>query len=119
MNLKMIAVLLATTMAGSVCAADAAFPVKGKMHSAMECAACHKTSTPVKNAPQSSCRGCHGDMKNAKQVLFTEAAGRQLKLNVHDTHAGDLRCTSCHKVHKESKLYCNEACHHKFQNKTP
>lgn len=32
------------------------------------------------------------------------------KLNPHDSHAGQLKCTECHKEHSKSSLYCLE-CH--------
>ena len=31
-------------------------------------------------------------------------------VNPHKTHYGDMKCTECHKIHGESRLYCN-TCH--------
>ncbi len=35
-------------------------------------------------------------------------------VNPHKTHYGDMKCTQCHKIHGESRLYCNTC--HDFQD---
>lgn len=81
----------------------------------VNCEACHKTNAPVAAAKSKSCKQCHN---------YNELAAKTSKLNPnpHDSHAGQLRCTLCHKEHSESVVYCKE-CHKngdpKFNFKTP
>jgi len=35
-------------------------------------------------------------------------------VNPHKSHYGDMRCTQCHRIHSESRLYCNKC--HDFQD---
>jgi hypothetical protein len=52
--------------------------------------------------------GCHDDFEAAK--VATENYNGTAR-NPHDSHYGDaLECYTCHRVHRESTLYCNQ-CH--------
>ncbi|MCL1046544.1 cytochrome c3 family protein [Shewanella electrodiphila] len=95
-------------------------PVLGK-HQAFEitCADCHKTEKPTRKASQKACRSCHENQKEKKAIAFKDKDGREVTLNIHDSHVGDIRCTVCHSTHTKSKLYCNEACHHAFELQVP
>lgn len=78
------------------------------------CQACHKTQTPSRAAKASACNGCHSYDALAKQTA-------QIQPNPHDSHAGQIRCTLCHKEHKASENYCR-SCHatgEKFGFKVP
>ncbi|QUN05022.1 flavocytochrome c [Shewanella yunxiaonensis] len=77
------------------------------------CKTCHQTPGKVaddsENYINTQCKSCHGDyaaLKNPK-----------LKIDPHDSHLGDINCTSCHKGHEQSKVYCNEC--HSFDLKIP
>jgi hypothetical protein len=68
------------------------------------CVDCHKSDKPTRSAPISACKTCHGEYADiAKKTA-------DMKPNPHDSHAGEVRCTLCHKSHSPSVLYCNE-CH--------
>jgi hypothetical protein len=74
------------------------------VHSDFTCVECHEEDVPTGNAPSSVCNACHGD--------YSEVAGltEQVEPNPHDSHQGELKCTACHKAHRESVLFCN-SCH--------
>jgi hypothetical protein len=69
-----------------------------------------------------SCRGCHGDgdPRNALTTAqcfschksYQEVAKltKDLAINPHESHFGNIDCGQCHKAHQKSKLYCNK-CH--------
>ena len=97
-------------MTASLNVALAQVPVMGKHGElGIQCAACHKTDAPTSRAPASACANCHGSY--AEVAAKTKA----LKPNPHDSHAGEVRCTLCHKSHKPSTVYCNEC--HRFDMK--
>lgn len=65
-------------------------------------------------APQQACQSCHSyDSVAAKTARIVP--------NPHDSHAGEVRCTLCHKEHKASENFCCK-CHQlgeKFGYKVP
>lgn len=78
------------------------------------CEACHKTNSPSRAAKASSCARCHTYADVAKKTS-------KMNPNPHESHAGEVRCTLCHREHKASVNYCLE-CHQtgeKFQFKVP
>ncbi len=85
----------------------------------VECKQCHESMPPKMPTSQDACISCHGNSDKRKQVKIHEGEDRVLEMNIHQSHVGDLRCGVCHSSHKESKLYCNEACHHRFDTKVP
>ena len=102
----------ALLLAGTVSAAS----VTMSKHAArgVTCEACHKTATPSRAARASSCAGCH---------TYADVARKTAKMNPnpHESHAGEIRCTLCHKEHKASENYCLQ-CHatgEKFRFKVP
>lgn len=92
------------------------------VHAEMElaCEDCHNTKEPVKRAPVSTCKGCHGNLDGTYKGMLSDDGklsekvypeGNSTKtVNFHNSHQGDLRCTLCHTAHKQPVLYCNE-CH--------
>lgn len=112
--------LLLSILSSTAFVASAGHSLKSPHQQAgLECSDCHKNTPPKRKASQKACRSCHSDMKDAAASILSEGADRKVEMNIHDTHVGDLRCTVCHSAHRESKLYCNDACHHKFDLKTP
>ncbi|MCD7990135.1 MAG: cytochrome c3 family protein [Klebsiella quasipneumoniae] len=71
----------------------------------VNCAMCHGSAAPVAPAKAKSCMQCHEYGK-----LAEASAKKGMALNPHDSHAGQLRCTLCHKEHNQSVLHCRE-CH--------
>ena len=69
----------------------------------VSCEACHKTKAPNGAAKASSCNACHSYGDLAKKT-------EKVNPNPHDSHAGEIRCTLCHKEHKVSENYCIQ-CH--------
>ena len=51
------------------------------------------------------CLGCHEETYPDLVVLTAER-----ERNPHDSHWGEMDCRICHKVHRESVLYCTQ-CH--------
>lgn len=93
---------------------------KVHLDNGLECADCHETDTPTKRANQRLCIECHGDKADDDEVkTLVDANGTKDESTIHTSHAGQLRCTLCHAIHKPSVLYCNEGCHHTWQIKVP
>lgn len=93
---------------------------KAHLDNGLECADCHETDIPEKRANQRLCIDCHGGKTDDKEVkTLVDANGTKAESAIHTSHAGQLRCTLCHAVHKQSTLYCNEGCHHTWQLITP
>jgi len=76
------------------------------------CAACHTESPPAEQPDTAVCTNCHG---NYAQIAAKTASDQP---NPHDSHLGDIACTSCHQVHQASQTYCAK-CHKNFNMKTP
>ncbi|MGE4262741.1 cytochrome c3 family protein [Shewanella sp.] len=83
------------------------------------CVKCHDAMPPKSPPSQEKCVSCHGGADKRKEINLHEGEDRNIKMNIHKPHVGELRCGVCHSVHQESKLYCNEACHHRFDVKVP
>lgn len=110
--------LLAAFLIGSIFAfpALAQAPQQFKhMQRGVACESCHNSAAPAGPAKAKSCAKCH----SYDQVAQKSAS---LPLNPHDSHAGQLRCTLCHREHSDSVVHCKE-CHKngdpKFDFKTP
>jgi fumarate reductase flavoprotein subunit len=116
MNRKLMLLLIAAVLTGAVFAAEKRSGEITGAHAEAElgCTDCHATDKPVKNAPQSSCIECHGDRSDETPMVLKEKNGLEFTVSPHNSHAGQIRCTLCHKLHGKSILYCNEACHHEF-----
>ncbi|ADD69383.1 fumarate reductase flavoprotein subunit precursor [Denitrovibrio acetiphilus DSM 12809] len=72
----------------------------------VQCADCHGTDSPSESAKMPACLECHGSYQE-----LAEATADVEEANPHDSHMGELDCGSCHGIHKESHLFCNEECH--------
>jgi len=59
------------------------------------------------------CLACHGPMD--KLVARTRPA-QFADRNPHESHLGEIACTTCHRGHEKSAVYCLD-CHPKFQMK--
>ncbi|WP_287195228.1 cytochrome c3 family protein [Syntrophothermus sp.] len=65
----------------------------------------YETPLPELKVSQQECLKCHGS--------YEKIAERTAKLepNPHENpHYGNLECNACHKMHRESKVYCAQ-CH--------
>lgn len=74
-------------------------------HSGVACADCHNgMANPKEKASVAACLQCHDGYKGMAE------ATKNLKVNPHDSHEGEIECTACHKPHGRSVDYC-EQCH--------
>jgi len=70
----------------------------------IDCAECHESHFPDSGISLEDCLKCHGSYEDLAE------ATKRVEPNPHVSHYMDLRCTLCHKGHKDSVLYCN-ICH--------
>ena len=91
MKLNRLIAAAAIVLAGAFCTAQAAPTMAKHMQKGVTCEQCHNSSAPT-------------------------AAAKKVALNPHDSHAGQLRCTLCHKEHEQSVLYCRQ-CHKNAEDK--
>lgn len=97
---------LISALAFALCGSALAQPTMSKhMSRGVPCQACHMSATPAGPAKAKSCAQCH-----KYPDLAAASAAKKMALNPHDSHAGQLRCTLCHKEHEQSRLHCRE-CH--------
>ncbi len=90
------------------------------LEAGLKCADCHNTDKPETKAPQSACIECHDTMADGTPVTFKDGKGVSYTVSPHASHAGQIRCTLCHRAHRPSTLYCNDGgCHHDFILKVP
>ena len=82
----------AILLAGAFCTAQAAPTMAKHMQKGVTCEQCHSSSAPVAAAKSKACMKCHN-----YQDLAAASAAKKVALNPHDSHAGQLRCTLCHK----------------------
>lgn len=66
------------------------------------CTACHKDGNPSNHPTSQDCFKCHGGYA---QIIKKTAS---LDTNPHDTHLGEIECTSCHSGHAKPKLICTQ-----------
>lgn len=82
----------------------------------VSCNGCHGDDLiPDANATTANaqCANCHGGMQDVAQNFKGPPY-----LNPHASHLGNIPCSSCHKVHQESKAYCLN-CHTNFNMPIP
>ena len=75
------------------------------------CEQCHGGKPKAERVSMETCLGCHGSY----QKLAESSKGKSP--NSHDSHLGEIRCTLCHHVHKDSEMYCKKC--HPFELKVP
>jgi RecJ-like exonuclease len=75
------------------------------------CERCHGKKPKKERVSMETCLGCHGSY----QTLAESSKGKSP--NPHESHIGEVRCTLCHHVHKDSEMYCNQC--HTFELKMP
>ena len=92
-------------LAFSVQAADMQFK---HMQRGITCQQCHGVASPSTPAKAKNCNKCHNYSALAEQT--SPAKKPNLKLNPHDSHAGGLRGTLCHREHAASVNHC-KTCH--------
>lgn len=118
--MKYFLIFLVVISAAVLAYGDDVHKLRGKhLENGLACADCHGTDSPSEKAPQSACRGCHGDMTDMAPLAFKDTSGHDFKVNPHNSHLGSMRCTKCHQIHSPSKLFCNEGCHHSFELNVP
>lgn len=110
--MKKLKFALASLLFIGLCSAVSAQPTMMK-HQAkgVSCEQCHKSAAPVAAAKSKACMQCHN-----YPALAKASAEKKLALNPHDSHAGQLRCTLCHKEHQQSVVYCRQ-CHKNADDK--
>lgn len=65
----------------------------------------YSTPLPGLKVSQQECLRCHGSYEKVAALTA------KMEPNPHENpHFGNLECSSCHKMHKESKVYCAQ-CH--------
>lgn len=105
----LLPVFLFVCLFAVIAAAQSVNTVKGKhAENGLKCEDCHGTVAPEKKASSKACIECHGQVPG--EVKEYHDGGKPLKVNPHESHQGEIRCTLCHSSHGESKLYCVE-CH--------
>ena len=77
----------------------------------LECKSCHGAAEPPKAVGMDVCISCHG----AYQKLAEKT--KKVAPNPHDSHLGEVECSTCHHIHKPSEDGCR-ACH-EWGYKTP
>jgi hypothetical protein len=77
------------------------------------CDLCHGKPAGEDAGSTGQCLKCH--VSYERVAALTKSKG--VSPNPHDSHYGEIRCTLCHRVHKDSELYCNGC--HSFDLKVP
>lgn len=115
MNIKALTIGCVVALAlGQSAYANQTMQFKHQQRS-IPCVQCHGVASPSTPAKSKACMKCHTYEAVAEK-------SKHLNPNPHDSHAGQLRCTLCHKEHAQSVVYCKE-CHigsdPKFNFKVP
>ena len=116
MNFKalILGCALAFAAAQTAYSAPAAMQFKHQQRS-VSCDKCHGVANPSTPAKAKACAKCHTYDAVAEKT-------KNMNPNPHDSHAGQLRCTLCHREHAQSVVYC-KTCHigsdPKFNFKVP
>lgn len=75
----------------------------------ISCSACHANGV-IGQIHNTTCLSCHGPM----ETLVAKTTPQQFQdRNPHQSHLGEIDCTTCHVQHGPQKIYCLE-CHPKF-----
>jgi len=77
----------------------------------INCQGCHDANGAPKAVSSDKCLKCHKSYEHVAELT----KGREV--NPHISHEGKVECLQCHKVHKESELFCNTC--HNFDMKVP
>ena len=111
MTIRTIAVVTSLLIATTTCYAKGASKTISGKHkkNALTCSSCHGSNKPVSPATQEACITCHGEIVTitAREI---SVGTKVVKVNVHDSHYGEVDCLVCHKIHGTGRLMCNE-CH--------
>ena len=91
--------------------ATSAFLVEQHSKKGITCERCHGDKPKEQRVPMETCLGCHGSYQKLAE------ATKEKSPNPHESHIGEIRCTLCHHVHKDSEFYCNTC--HQFDVKFP
>ncbi len=78
----------------------------------LSCSACHSENPPAATPETAKCLTCHGGSYGR---LAADTVNDQP--NPHQSHQGELACSSCHHVHKASVTMCSSC--HSFDMITP
>ena len=74
-------------------------------HNTLACNVCHVNG--ISQAPtKETCLSCHGPF----EALAKKTEKLNPAFNPHNSHRGQEECTTCHGVHRQSSLACND-CH--------
>ena len=82
--------------------------ITSAVHADLECADCH-IEKPESEAPDmDTCFECHESYDAVAELTS------KLYNNPHDSHKGEPECSTCHSMHGQSRLSCNDC--HSFDN---
>lgn len=76
----------------------------------LACTACHGEAAFTEPVKETTCTTCHGTYAELGQKGRWEP-------NPHQSHMGELACSTCHNIHKPSVSFCDEC--HSFGMQTP
>lgn len=71
--------------------------------SGVTCETCHGGAAFTEPVAEAACTQCHGSYSEL-------AAKTPWEPNPHQSHMGELACSTCHNVHKPSVSFCDQ-CH--------
>lgn len=107
--------VLVTLTVAVPCLSEAVTINKKHLDNGITCIDCHEEAAPQRAAKAASCITCHTEVPGSVKTYLDQ--GNQRSVNIHASHEGCVRCTLCHGIHRESRLYCNDC--HKFEVKVP
>jgi hypothetical protein len=103
--------LLAAAQTPAVPGSGHGYLIDKHVAAGLKCETCHANAPPPHVPAMSVCTGCHGSYKD----IATKTASDNP--NPHDSHVGQIPCSSCHHIHKASELFCSQC--HNFNLTTP
>lgn len=105
---KVTIMVLAVFAMCSFAVAQADKEITSEMHADLTCDTCHDEKPESKTPPVAKCFDCHESYDAVAELTA------KFDNNPHDSHKGEPDCSTCHSMHAESRLSCNDC--HSFDN---